>query len=211
MKIKHQERIDEIIGVKDKNKFKISGESEGIVIHSLINLYSDPIGSIVREITSNCVDANRERNLKLEGVFPMSPEDKPEFWCNKQHVEIRFIDKNVILGIDASMVFVDYGVGLSPERVKEVFTVFGGSTKRSNDLEIGGFGLGAKSPLAYVDTFYVKTKHNGVEYYYMIYIDNDGTTFGWINTGSAGVLDSIFIPFPPILISFLSILTSRSF
>lgn len=173
MKIKHQERIDEVIGVKDKNKFKISGESEGIVIHSLINLYSDPIGSIVREITSNCVDANRERNLKLDGQFPMSDDDNPKHWSDKQYVEVKFIDSNIILGIEASMTFIDYGVGLSPSRVKSVFTVFGGSTKRTNDLEIGGFGLGAKSPLSYTDTFYVRTVHNQREYYYMIYINND--------------------------------------
>ena len=173
MKIKRNENVEEVLGVKEENKFKISNASQGVVIHSLINLYSDPIGSIVREITSNCIDAHRERNLKKAGTFDLSPEDDIQYWSTRESVDIKYIDSNTILGIEAHMIFKDYGIGLSPDRVKEVFTVFGQSTKRNNDLEIGGFGLGAKSPLAYVDTFYVKTIHNLTEYYYMIYIGND--------------------------------------
>ena len=50
---------------------------------SLINLYSDPIGSIVREITSNCIDANRERDLKIDGKIPMETEDDKSFWSTR--------------------------------------------------------------------------------------------------------------------------------
>ncbi len=140
---------------------------------SLINLYSDPIGSIVREITSNCIDANRERNLKIDGKIPMETEDDKSFWSNRETVCIEYITKNTILGVDECMMFHDYGCGLSQKRVQDVFTTFGASTKRDNNYEIGGFGLGAKSPLAYADTFYVSSRHNGTETYYMIYRNND--------------------------------------
>ena len=140
---------------------------------SLINLYSDPIGSIVREITSNCIDANRERDLKLAKKIPMESEDDTSFWSDKQTVCIEYITKNTILGVDECMMFHDYGCGLSQKRVQDVFTTFGASTKRNNNYEIGGFGLGAKSPLAYADTFYVSSRHNGTETYYMIYRNND--------------------------------------
>ena len=173
MKIQQQHHVDEVIGVQKQHKFKITDGSQAIIMDSLINLYSDPIGSIVREITSNCIDANRERNLKIDGKIPMETEDDKSFWSNRETVCIEYITKNTILGVDECMMFHDYGCGLSQKRVQDVFTTFGASTKRDNNYEIGGFGLGAKSPLAYADTFYVSSRHNGTETYYMIYRNND--------------------------------------
>jgi len=173
MKLQQQRNVDEVIGVQKQHKFKITDGSQAIIMDSLINLYSDPIGSIVREITSNCIDANRERDLKLAKKIPMESEDNTSFWSDKQTVCIEYITKNTILGVDECMMFHDYGCGLSQKRVQDVFTTFGASTKRDNNYEIGGFGLGAKSPLAYADTFYVSSRHNGTETYYMIYRNND--------------------------------------
>ena len=173
MKLQQQHRVDEVIGVQKQHKFKITDGSQAIIMDSLINLYSDPIGSIVREITSNCIDANRERDLKIAGKIPMETGDDKAFWSDRQTVCIEYITKNTILGVDECMMFHDYGCGLSQERVQNVFTTFGASTKRDNNYEIGGFGLGAKSPLAYADTFYVSSRFNGTETYYMIYRNND--------------------------------------
>ena len=173
MKLQQHTNVNEVIGVQKQHKFKITDGSQAIIMDSLINLYSDPIGSIVREITSNCIDANRERNLKLEGKIPTETEDDKSFWSKKQTVCIEYVEKNTILGIDECIMFHDYGCGLSQDRVANVFTTFGASTKRDNNYEIGGFGLGAKSPLAYSDTFYVSSRHNGTETYYMIYRNND--------------------------------------
>lgn len=173
MKIQQQHHVDEVIGVQKQHKFKITDGSQAIIMDSLINLYSDPIGSIVREITSNCIDANRERNLKLEGKIPMEAEDNKSFWSTKQTVCIEYVTKNTILSVDECMIFHDNGCGLSQTRVQDVFTTFGASTKRNNNYEIGGFGLGAKSPLSYADTFYVSSRCNGTETYYMIYRNND--------------------------------------
>ena len=173
MKLQQHTNVEEVIGVQQQHKFKITDGSQAIIMDSLINLYSDPIGSIVREITSNCIDANRERNLKLEGKIPMETGDNTAFWSTKQTVCIEYIEKNTILGVDECIMFHDYGCGLSQDRVQNVFTTFGASTKRDNNFEIGGFGLGAKSPLAYADTFYVSSRHNGTETYYMIYRNND--------------------------------------
>lgn len=173
MKLHKHTNVEEVIGVQQQHKFKITDGSQAIIMDSLINLYSDPIGSIVREITSNCIDANRERDLKLAGKIPMETGDDTAFWSKKQTVCIEYIEKNTILGVDECIMFHDYGCGLSQDRVANVFTTFGASTKRDNNFEIGGFGLGAKSPLAYADTFYVSSKFNGTETYYMIYRNND--------------------------------------
>lgn len=173
MKLTQHKNVDEVIGVQKQHKFKITDGSQAIIMDSLINLYSDPIGSIVREITSNCIDANRERVLKLDSKIPMEIGDDTSYWSDKQTVCIEYVEKNTILGVDECIMFHDYGCGLSQERVQNVFTTFGASTKRDNNYEIGGFGLGAKSPLAYADTFYVSSRHNGTETYYMIYRNND--------------------------------------
>jgi HSP90 family molecular chaperone len=173
MKLVKHTNVEEVIGVQQQHKFKITDGSQAIIMDSLINLYSDPIGSIVREITSNCIDANRERDLKLANKIPMEGTDDVSFWSTKQTVCIEYIEKNTILGIDECIIFHDSGCGLSQDRVANVFTTFGASTKRDNNFEIGGFGLGAKSPLAYTDTFYVSSRHNGTETYYMIYRNND--------------------------------------
>ena len=163
MKLQQQKNVDEVIGVQQQHKFKITDGSQAIIMDSLINLYSDPIGSIVREITSNCIDANRERVLKLDSKIPMETGDDTSYWSDKQTVCIEYVEKNTILGVDECIMFHDYGCGLSQERVQNVFTTFGASTKRDNNYEIGGFGLVATSPFAYADTFFVSSRHNGTE------------------------------------------------
>lgn len=64
--------------------------------------------------------------------------------------------------------FIDYGVGLSPKRVEEVFTVYFESSKRDTNDQIGSFGLGSKSAYAYTDSFYVTTRYEGTEYQYLM-------------------------------------------
>jgi hypothetical protein len=160
--------------VGESTQFRISTDSQSIIIDSLINLYEDPIGSIVREITSNCVDAHRERDLKLLNKRALEKDDDVKYFSNKNVVEVEYITGNSLLGIKNAIVFTDHGVGLSDERVKETYTVFGSSTKRVDNYEIGGFGLGSKSVFAYSDTFFVDTRKNGVR---RVYLLSRGTSF----------------------------------
>mgnify|MGYP001265948052 FL=1 len=48
MKLQQHTNVEEVIGVQKQHKFKITDGSQAIIMDSLINLYSDPIGSIVR-------------------------------------------------------------------------------------------------------------------------------------------------------------------
>ena len=170
MEIKREKSVEKIIGEMKTNKFKIGEDSMGIIIDSLINLYSDPIGSIVREVTSNCYDAHREKRLKREGIIPSTAEDIPKYWYKDEKCpEIEFQEENILLGIGNAMIFRDYGIGLSQDRVETIYTMFGNSTKRSDNLQIGGFGIGAKSPFSYTNTFYIIANHNGVKHSYMLY------------------------------------------
>ena len=105
------------------------------------NQYSNPVGSVVREIASNAVDSHVE-----EGV-----ENIP--------IKIRLLyeESGVYVSIQ------DFGVGMNPERIERVYSRYFESTKRDNNDEIGGFGIGGKSVLAYADSFFVITVANKID------------------------------------------------
>jgi len=129
--------------------FSMDTESMGILFKGFSdNLYSNKIGSIVREIASNCFDANAESGYT--GA-----------------VKIRITDP--IGGRSGEIQFEDNGPGLSPDRVQNVYSKYFASTKRNTNNEIGGFGIGAKSPFAYTDTFQVITWVDGTEYHYLMH------------------------------------------
>lgn len=174
MEIKEKVNIEQLVGVKKQKKFSITSESMQMIFHALINMYSDPVGSIVREITSNCLDAHTEREAKKAGTMPLSKGEDIRYFSDNKKVQIEYIKSNRILGIGEAIIFRDFGVGLSEERVEAVYTVFGESTKRIDNQQIGGFGLGCKSPFTFTDTFYITTSYNGRLYYYMLSKTNDG-------------------------------------
>lgn len=116
------------------------------VIFNLLSkgFYSNPIGSICREITSNCFDAHTEAGT-----------DDP--------VVVKY-------GSDAEgphIIFKDVGVGISRMRMIKIYMNYFSSSKRKSQDLIGGFGLGSKTPLSYTDYFYITTIKNGKEYRYM--------------------------------------------
>lgn len=83
-------------------------------------LYSNPIGSIVREITSNCLDAHTEAENTEDPVIVRFKNDP---------------DEGMIIE------FQDFGVGISPNRIQEIYMNYFSSTKRADNSLIGGFGL----------------------------------------------------------------------
>ncbi len=114
------------------------------------SLYSNPIGSICREITSNCFDSHIEAKVD-DPVTIRKSIDEEGYYIS----------------------FIDVGMGLDPIRIQNIYMNYFSSTKReSNDL-IGGFGLGSKSPLAYTDYFYINTIFDFIKYQYIF---SKGTT-----------------------------------
>ena len=125
--------------------FRIS--TNGIMVKALTSrLYSNPIASIVRELASNALDACPTQPMVI-------------------HVPTQF---------DSNFWVKDQGPGLSRSQMVEVFTRFGESTKRSDNSQIGGFGLGAKSPFAIVNSYTIRSCHQGVETTYIASIGADG-------------------------------------
>src|SRR5690349_5517289 len=56
--------------------------------------------------------------------------------------------------LDPMCVIKDFGIGMPHSFVMNEFMQYtNGSTKDSSDDQIGGFGIGSKAPLSYVDQF----------------------------------------------------------
>jgi len=100
------------------------------------NIYSNPIKSWVREIYSNAVDAHARIDSKED--IRITIED------NENETGYLFIVR-------------DFGPSMDKDTIANVYAKMGKSDKRSGNNEMGGWGLGAKSPLAYTDHFWVET------------------------------------------------------
>ena len=97
-------------------------------------LYSNPVKSFTQEIMSNARDAHREIGNEATPIKVKLPSRfDPQFYVR------------------------DFGPGISPDRMENVFIAYGCSTKREDDVQTGGFGIGAKSPWAYTDSFGIVT------------------------------------------------------
>lgn len=142
----------------------LSKDSQSIIFQMFSkNIYSNPIGSVVREITSNCFDSHVEAGVKdMPVVIRKSFDDE---------TETHYIS------------FIDFGVGMSPQRIDDVFSVMFSSTKRDSNDQIGAFGLGSKTPLAYKrrtglgegeydNSYFITTQYDGQKYVYQVYEGN---------------------------------------
>src|SRR5579885_1217310 len=124
-------------------------EDQGMIFDILRNkMYSNPILAICREITSNARDAHREVKTPEVPVQITLPNHLEEYYKVK-----------------------DFGPGISPDRMTNIFIKYTASTKRGDNVQTGGFGLGAKTPFAYSDSFSVVTVYNGIKYDYSCFID----------------------------------------
>jgi len=118
------------------------------------NLYSDAIGSTVRECASNALDSHRRAGT----------------------------DKPIVVALKATkdgtyeFSVEDFGIGLDADDVKNIISKYGKSTKRNSSTELGMMGLGFKAPLAYTSSFYFVARKNGMERKYMMYEGEDTNT-----------------------------------
>jgi hypothetical protein len=137
----------ETSGQMEEQFFSI--QDQGMMFDILRNkMYSDPILAICREISCNARDAHREIGNQDTPVHITLPNALEPFYKIK-----------------------DFGPGISPDRMSNVFIKYTASTKRNDNLQTGGFGLGAKTPFSYSDTFTIVTTHNKIKYNYACFID----------------------------------------
>ena len=140
---------------KDSIGMSLDLDSAQILMQMLSkNLYSDSIGSTIRECASNALDSHRRIGIDKPIVvsFERNSSDNYEF-----SVE-------------------DFGIGLDADDVRNIISKYGKSTKRNSNTELGMMGLGFKAPLAYSSSFYFICRKDAVERKYMMYEGEDVNT-----------------------------------
>lgn len=143
--------------------YKIDESSHHIFSILRDKLYSNGRESLVRELMSNARDS---------------------------HIEAGKADVPIKVWLPGSYLTIeDEGVGLSKERMAEVFCYYGRSTKRNTNAESGMFGLGAKSFFAYSSSASITSYYDGVKYEYAAYINE--SQVGEIKLISEGPTDRI--------------------
>lgn len=132
-------------------KFGISNNTD--FLHILSNIYSRPLEATCREPICNAWDAHLAAGKKDVPIQITITEDK--------------------------FVIRDFGSGIDPDIIEDVYAVYGNSTKKDCALSTGGFGLGCKAPFTYVDSFTVISYYNGTKTVYSLIkgdINHNGET-----------------------------------
>ncbi|ARB13665.1 hypothetical protein Ccr2_gp135c [Caulobacter phage Ccr2] len=141
--------ILETIGVEEEQEFTI--KASGKAFRMLIDgLYSDKIGSMVREVTTNAYDSQLVSGYKGTFFVHAPNELRPEFYVR------------------------DYGVGMNHEKVMFLYSTLFESDKDQTDDLVGAFGLGSKSPFAYTSQFSVSCYDGDVVRHYTAAIGEGG-------------------------------------
>lgn len=128
-----------VVGGKKEEEFKITDSIEFYTLLSS-NIYSNKKLAVVREILNNAWDAHiasGKMNIPVDITI------------NEEELIIR-----------------DYGNGINPDDMQDIYCTYGSSTKTADASQTGGFGLGSKSPWAYSEHFTVINNYNGIKTVY---------------------------------------------
>lgn len=147
MKVDIIEQDIEFSGQFHSSAMKIKASKEAYRILSDV-LYSDKIGSIIRELSSNAYDSHVKAG-KADVPFDVK-------------VPSRF---------DSTFAIRDYGVGLSRHDIETIYSTYFESTKQDSNDFVGCLGLGSKTPFCYTDMFSIVSNYNGMKYTYSAVYD----------------------------------------
>lgn len=150
MKIHEEVQSVKVVGGGEASAFKISNNVVAFKILS-DRLYTNKIRAIIRELSCNACDAHVSVD-KADIPFDIK---LPDFF--EKVFSIR-----------------DYGTGIDPAEIADVYCNYFNSTKRDSDEVVGQLGLGSKSPFAYTDQFSVSSFFNGTVYHYLAYLNEEG-------------------------------------
>ena len=113
--------------------------------------YTNKPVAILRELVANAIDAHTAAG------------------------QIRPVEVHLPTEIEPAFSVKDFGTGMAHEFVMGPFMAYtDGSTKDTANDQIGGFGIGSKSPFAYVNQFTLRVVHKGKLSVYTMFKDTDG-------------------------------------
>ena len=184
---------------------KIDSGAHRLMLDTIqITQYTKPEESIVRELTSNAVDGQSEKEKAIEILTGVSKvEDyfieregelyKDSKW-DPSYYDLNYLDTvnnrvklTYLEGTGAefwsdAFSIKDYGIGLSPKRLEIYFSI-GGSTKRNRKDVLGSYGMGAKVGLANrCDYYTTKTVYNGKRFEFKCYSYQINSIIGRFNS-----------------------------
>lgn len=140
MKIDVKEATVESSGSFGKKvQMGISQKGVANLMFLLSNLYNDPELAVIREYTTNALDAHIRVGQTCPVDIYLPSRDNPLF------------------------VVKDYGVGMSFEDIEFIYSQYGESTKADSNDEAGAFGLGAKAALAIATQFSLTSVKDGMK------------------------------------------------
>lgn len=106
-------------GSEDSIDMSIDTADQGVLMMILSeSLYKDPVGSLIREWTSNALDAHTEAGITEPIIVALKRDEQYNYWFK----------------------VTDVGTGMSPERIINVISKYAASTKRTSDKYLGAFG-----------------------------------------------------------------------
>jgi hypothetical protein len=120
------------------------------IMSVLTNLYSDAVLAVIREYSTNALDAHRESGYTGPIVVTVPSTLRPTFTVE------------------------DFGVGMSTDTILDLYSSYGASTKRGTNEQTGMLGLGSKSALAYSSQFTIRSRHAGVETTALVFLNDKG-------------------------------------
>lgn len=146
--------LESNINLEDLPEFELptGGIAKDVILDVLISKqYQNPLNASIREAFQNAFDANIEsgnENLGVHITFPC--------WT------------------DPTFSIRDFGKGIDRERFDQVYRKIGESTKRVDNTQSGGFGIGRLSALAVSDQVAVTSVVDGVKYSHILVKRGDG-------------------------------------
>lgn len=216
------------MSIVDIEQSKTSGNNKGIgkkiddnalslILDNVqISQYVYPEASTVRELTSNAVDSQKEKEkvieiltgkAKIEDYYITRNDDKykdsnfkPEYYDlkyldkNNNKVELTYVKGKEEVGWCDRFIVKDHGVGLGDDRLYGYFQI-GYSSKRNTVSQLGGFGLGAKVGLSLRNDFFTtETVHNGRLFRFNCYSYKVDSIIGKLNLDTGKDNPSIKFP-----------------
>lgn len=149
MKLDFKKSLIEAGNLGDTTEFGM--ELNGKVFKMMTGtLYNDKIGSIVRELSCNALDAHREAGKASEPFTIHLPD-----------------------AFEPYLEFTDFGIGMSDDDIRKIYGMMFKSTKDQSNQSVGAFGLGSKTPLSYTDNFTVRSVFDGVQRDYLVYFNDN--------------------------------------
>lgn len=147
-------------GDMDVSKMGLAEESKDLFAQFLRNqIYTDKILAPIREYICNAVDISIDSNSTKPVEVAITKQGNQYIWSCR-----------------------DYGSGLDEEDIRNIFAMYGRSSKRSSNSMVGCFGVGSKAFFGYTDSYFVNSYYNNTltKYVCMLGAGDNGVPVGEI-------------------------------